>query len=163
MEGAAECPLCRHDFCAVGRGDVTELLEAAIYGLLQGLTEFLPVSSSGHLALYTNIFNSGVGDAPLALPVLVHVASLVAVLIVFHRQVARLFSGDRRLGIFICIATLPAVVAGLLFHGFVESLTHRPILVAVFLMGTGLVLIVGEGLARRREIQGLAEQQMTLG
>jgi len=139
---------------------VTEL-GAAIYGLVQGLTEFLPVSSSGHLALYDALAGDVEGDR-LALSVLVHVASLGAVLIVFRREVVRLFGADRRLGLFICAATVPAIAAGLLCGGAVEEVGKDPVAVALFLIVTGLVLIAGEAVARRRQEASGTEQEMGL-
>jgi len=136
-----------------------DVLKAAIYGLVQGLTEFLPVSSSGHLALYDSLFGSS-GEDPLLLSVVVHVASLVAVLIVFRREVRRLFFEDRRLGLFICVATVPAVIAGLGFHDAVEGLAAQPIAVAVCLIVTGLILVAGELAARSRPASDRTMQAM---
>ena len=135
------------------------VLKAAIYGLVQGLTEVLPVSSSGHLALYDHVFG-GSGDDPLLLSIVVHVASLLAVLVVFRREVLRLFFDDRRLGVFICIATVPAVAAGLLGKGIVELVLASPVAVAVCLMVTGLALVLGELAARRVARADVTEQAM---
>lgn len=135
------------------------VLKAALYGLVQGLTEFLPVSSSGHLALFDHLFGASGGD-PLLLSIVVHVASLLAVLIVFRREVLRLFFEDRRLGVFICIATVPAVAAGLLGRGIVERVLASPVAVAVCLIVTGLVLIAGELVVRRWSRSDGTEQAM---
>jgi len=67
------------------------ILESIILGLLQGFTEFLPVSSSGHLALTENLM--GHKDVPLIYDILLHVASLMAVMIFFRRKIADLFNG----------------------------------------------------------------------
>lgn len=140
-------------------------LQAFIYGLVQGLTEFLPVSSSGHLALYDALIRqnaqSGGFKEPLLMSILVHVASLFAILIVFRREAALLLTRDRRLGLFILAATVPAIIAGLLFHDALEQINSRPVLVAILLMMTGLILAGGEIFARRRR-QIAIEQQMTL-
>jgi undecaprenyl-diphosphatase len=137
--------------------------QAAIYGVVQGLTEFLPVSSSGHLALYGGLVERSVGEIPLALSVTVHVASLLAVVIVFRREIARLFGPDRRLGALILLGTVPAVVAGLLFRHDVERLTHQPAAVGALLVVTGLVLVAGELAARRRSRPDRPEQSMSMG
>jgi len=138
-----------------------DVLNAVFYGLVQGLTEFLPVSSSGHLALYESLFGGPKQD-PLLLSVLVHVASLVAVLVVFRREVRRLLFEDRRLGVYICIATLPAVAVGLGFHDAIEQLTGQPMAVGVLLMVTGLILVAGELVARGLERTDRTEQTMGL-
>ncbi len=137
-------------------------LEAVFYGLVQGLTEFLPVSSSGHLALYAALVGGAGAETPLVFSVLVHVASLAAIVIVFRRETVRLFGPDRRQGLFICVATLPAVAAGLLLHDAVEGGLSRPVPVAFFLMFTGGVLVGGEWLARRRRRELIPEQRLTL-
>ncbi len=137
------------------------VLEAAIYGLVQGLTEFLPVSSSGHLALYGGLIGQEPSEA-LAFSVLVHAASLIAVVIVFRREVLRLFGEDRRLGLWILIGTVPAVVAGLALRGVIERELNRPVPAAVCLLVTGLVLAAAELVARRRAA-GLDERGMGLG
>lgn len=67
------------------------ILESIILGILQGLTEFLPVSSSGHLTLIQNLM--GHKDVPLLYDILLHVASLMAVMIFFRRKIADLFNG----------------------------------------------------------------------
>jgi undecaprenyl-diphosphatase len=138
------------------------LLQAVVYGIVQGVTEFLPVSSSGHLALYASLLEEGSVEAPLTFSILVHVASLLAVLIVFRRQVRRLFFEDRRLGLFICLATVPAVLAGLALRDVVAGPMSRPAPVAVCLMVTGLVLVAGEWTARKRVASEVREQEMPL-
>ncbi len=136
-------------------------LETIIYGLVQGLTEFLPVSSSGHLALYAALIEKpGTQSLPLAVSVLVHLASLAAIVIVFRRELVRLFFEDRRLGIAICIATVPAAALGLGLHSFFEQVSNQPTTVALCLMVTGLALIAGEFLARSRRNQKIIERDM---
>ncbi len=137
--------------------------EAALYGLLQGLTEFLPVSSSGHLALYGGLVNGPDKVVPMLYSVLVHVASLLAVLIVFRREVLRLFGQDLRLGVYICLATVPAVAVGLTLGDVIDRVMNRPVPASACLLATGVILVLGEWLARRRSGPGRIEQQMGLG
>ncbi|MFO7899100.1 MAG: undecaprenyl-diphosphate phosphatase [Planctomycetota bacterium] len=137
------------------------MLEAALYGLVQGLTEFLPISSSGHLALYSAVIEAEGRPAPLFYSVLVHVASLLAVLVVFRREAVRLVGRDRRLGGYILLATVPAVLAGVLLHGLIEEVLAGPGPVACCLIVTGAALIAGEWAARRRAGAAFAEQRLT--
>lgn len=132
---------------------------------MQGLTEFLPISSKSHLALYDAYLrlksNSGGFEEPLLMSVLVHIASLLAILFVFRKEVVQLLTRDRRLGFFIILATIPAIVVGLLFHNQLEKMLEQPVLVGKMMMIMGLILVAGEVLARgRKEIP--AEQGMTL-
>ena len=102
-------------------------LEALMLGLIQGITEWLPVSSSGHLALYQQF--AGI-DIPLLFDVLLHFASLVVILSVFRKRIAEILrsfhkksneeNGFRYLRN-IAIGTLPACVCGFLFRDFVET------------------------------------------
>lgn len=123
--------------------------QAMVLGIVQGLTEFLPVSSSGHLALAENLFGlraSGVLTGVL-LDVSVHVATLAAILVAFREPIARLAAGAARgerrawqdVGRF-ALASVPAAIVGLLAKDEIESLfSSLPFLGAAFL-ATGTVL-----------------------
>ena len=101
------------------------LWHLVLLAVIQGVTEFLPVSSSGHLALLAPL--TGLADQGLALDVAVHVGSLGAVVLYFRADVARALRGtlgllrgrrdaDARLALGLAVATVPVVVAGLLLH-----------------------------------------------
>ena len=119
--------------------------EAVFLGFLQGATEFLPVSSSGHLVMgqaFLGIELPGVG-----FEVALHVATLGSVLLVYRERIATLVAGvvrgDRaQLGYagLLLLASVPAGVAGIGFGGFFESLFESPPLVGAALIATGLVL-----------------------
>jgi undecaprenyl-diphosphatase len=114
------------------------LLKACVYGIVQGLTEFLPVSSSGHLVIAKHYL--GVEGAGITMEVLTHAATALAAIIFMRRRIAEILSaalkglrsgygglddaarGDVRLLVFLIIATLPAVIAGLLVRDHVEGL-----------------------------------------
>lgn len=133
-------------------------IEALILGLLQGATEFLPVSSSGHLVLaeaLMKIENAGVG-----FEILVHVATLLAVVICLKRDVAGLIAGfftglrhgfrsrggrrteNERMAIAVILGTVPAVLASLLIGSTLEETFGRPDLTGGFLMITGATLLL---------------------
>lgn len=109
------------------------ILQLFVIAVVQGLTEFLPISSSAHLILVPQL--TGWSDQGLAIDVAVHVGTLFAVLIYFHRDVAVMFAGlfdllrgrwsdGGRLVVLIALATVPVVVAGLVFKvsGFADLL-----------------------------------------
>ena len=121
------------------------VLQALVMGIVQGLTEFLPVSSSGHLVLVPFLF--GWDDAflnSLAFSVMLHLGTLVALLVYFREDWARLipaglaavrdrsFRGDadRRLAWLLVAATIPAALAGLLFNDLIEEQFRQVGLVA---------------------------------
>lgn len=140
-----------------------EYLSAAFMGLLQGVTEFLPVSSSGHLSLFQNFFN---GTAPDALfNVLLHFATLLAVFVYYWRDivdmiaeffrgvaalVSRKDSGEsappaRRLVLMVILATLPLVIV-LPFKDKVEALGASTLFIGCALLVTGLLLFASDRL-----------------
>ncbi len=121
--------------------------------MVQGLTEFLPVSSSGHLVLVPEFFN--IPAPTVAFDVLVHVATLVAVLGYFIRDVSKIVLSVvapgrlknrqevkywRRLLVWLVIGSIPAALAGFLLSGFFESLFDSTLAVGVFLLVTSLLL-----------------------
>lgn len=114
-----------------------DYLQAIILGLIQGLTEFLPVSSSGHLILAPLLL--GFDDQGLAMDAILHLATLLAIFIYFNKELGRLFRGlyqpsapktDKRLAWGIVAATVPAVVVGLAFGDWIESSLRNPHFVA---------------------------------
>ncbi len=125
------------------------LLQAAIMGIVQGLTEFLPISSSGHLVIVPALLG---WDDPfitsLAFSVMLHIGTLVALLVYFREDWLRLVPAgfatirdrsfaddpDRRLAWLIAVTTIPAIVAGILFGDTFETAVRTPQLVAVMLL-----------------------------
>ena len=124
--------------------------EAVGLGLVQGITEFLPISSSGHLILVSEWL--GWPDQGLAFDVAVHLGTLVAVLIYFRRRVLEILCGwyqqviggrvtsAGRLGWLVVLATGPALIAGALLNHVIESLFRSPILIGFTTLVFGLVL-----------------------
>lgn len=125
-------------------------VKAVILAAIQGLTEFLPISSSGHLVLPQTLL--GWEDQGLAFDVAVHVGSLVAVVWFFRRDVANLVvawlasvtrrehSADARLAWYVIAATIPAVVAGLLFNDVIETHLRSGEVLAATTLVWGVVL-----------------------
>lgn len=118
------------------------LLEAALLGVVQGLTEFLPVSSSGHLVLAQSLL--GVDLPGVVFETVVHVATLAAVLWVYRGRVAELARGlaardgdAARYVLMLALASVPAGVVGVAGRGFFESMFETPVAAASFLLATG--------------------------
>jgi undecaprenyl-diphosphatase len=134
------------------------LIEALILGLIQGATEFLPVSSSGHLVLAEALMK--LESAGVGFEVLVHVATLLAVVICLKKDVGGLIAGfftalrhgfrshdgarteNERMAIAVIIGTIPAVVASLLLGSRLEEAFGRPDLTGGFLLITGATLLL---------------------
>ncbi len=121
------------------------LLTVIILAVIQGITEFLPVSSSGHLALAGIVMNVPAGD--ITFEVVVHVGTLMAVLAVYWKDLVGLVSGVFRkqkeslvLAGLLVLGSVPAAVAGFLLADSVEQLFDRPVVVSIMLVVTGCIL-----------------------
>ncbi|RME41645.1 MAG: undecaprenyl-diphosphatase UppP [Caldilineae bacterium] len=149
-------------------------LQAIVLGLLQGATEFLPISSSGHLVLVPWLL--GWNASGLTFDTTVHLGTLVAVVVYFWRDIEQIVVGvlktlrDRnlddfygRLGWLIVVGSIPAAVAGALLESFFERLFGTPALVSIFLLVTGLILLLSERVARRtRELETIGWRDSVL-
>ena len=132
------------------------ILEAILLGVIQGATEFLPISSSGHLILIPYLLN--LSQPNLNVIAIAHFGTLLAVLVYFRRDVwaitvavLRALHARRpfddfqaRLGWYIILGTIPVAVVGLLFNGLIDGVLASPAIASALLISTGLILIVGE-------------------
>ncbi len=126
------------------------MLEASFWGLIQGLTEFLPISSSGHLVLVPALLGTEPPD--LATSAMLHLGTLLAVLVYFRRDLLEMlrFSEHGKLLIrLLVIGTIPAAVLGLAFQSFFDRISETPRYVAVALMVTGVMLLATRVIALR--------------
>jgi len=141
-------------------------LQIIILAIVQGLTEFLPISSSGHLVLVPYLFEWA--DQGLAFDVAVHVGSLAAVCIFFRKDIASLLSGgvqvlggnvktaEARMASAIVLGTIPAALAGLLFAAWIEQNLRDPAVIVYTLAGYGILMAVADRYGRReRNISGV--------
>lgn len=129
------------------------IIEAIILGLAQGLTEFIPVSSSGHLVLLHEAM--GIAEKGLAFDVALHVGTLLALIIFFYRDIWQLVLGLlgknnlKKLAWLLALATIPAVIAGVLLESAAESAFRSIRLVSVNLLAVALVMLLAEWFAKR--------------
>ena len=143
-------------------------IEAIILGLVQGLTEFLPVSSSGHLAIGKALF--GIETSDLSFEVVVHAATVLATIVVFWKDIVKLLQGlfkfqlnpETRYILLLVLSMVPVFVVGMFFKDYVEDIFGSGLLVVgVALIVTALLLFLSERLAdRREEIPGQARKMM---
>lgn len=154
------------------------LLQSIILGITQGLTEFLPVSSSGHLVLLQNIF--GINEPELLFDICLHLGTLLAVVVVFMNEIrsilrtlwslpgllqqskspAELFEENEavRIAVLIVAGTIPTAILGLLFHKITDQLFGSIWLVGCMLLVTGTLL----WLTRRVQLKGRPLKRVTL-
>ena len=131
-----------------------DVLEAIILGIIQGLTEFLPVSSSGHLELAKAILgDTSVPEESLTFTVVLHFATALSTLVVFRKEVAEIFKGlfqfkwndELKFSLKIIISMIPAVIVGLLFEKQLESFFGGKILlVGIMLLVTAVLLLLAD-------------------
>lgn len=141
----------------------SELFRSIVLGIIQGLTEFLPVSSSGHLEIVKYLFNdTQIAEESLLETVVLHLATALATVVVFRKDILQIIQkffqkGNQEEGryvLLIIFSMVPAVVVGLLFESEIEQLFDRNLLMVGGLLGvTGLLLLFSDRAANsNREI-----------
>ena len=137
------------------------IFQAIVFGAVQGLTEFLPISSTAHLVLLPWAF--GWPDPGLSFDVALHLGTLVALLIYFRADWFALISSalgilrgrtqapDARMAMQIVVATIPGAIAGALFEHKVEDALRAPQVIPLMLIALALVLVVAEVVGRRKK------------
>ena len=138
-------------------------LEALILGIVQGLTEFLPVSSSGHLEIGHALLGTS-GEDNLSFAVLVHTATVLSTLVVLWREVAQLFVGtfttpkwnqEKNYVAKILVSMIPVFIVGIFFKDEVETLFGNGLLlVGICLLITAALLALSEWLQKKRQSKG---------
>lgn len=142
----------------LGQGVLMDLVVVILLGIVQGLTEFLPVSSSGHLVLLENIF--GIQDASLFLNVILHCATLLAVVIFYRQKIWQLIKKPfQPLNYYLVISTAITCLIVLLFSDFFESSFSGVLLAWGFLL-SALFLFFTEYLSRKYSKQGMIYQNV---
>lgn len=139
---------------------MSDLLVAALLGIVQGVTEFLPISSTAHLIVAEKVFKLDPDRFGLAFDVALHMGTLVAVLLYFTTTwwaVARdLLAGRWRVPALLAVGTVPAVVAGLLIQSLVERELRDIRIIAATLAGVSLLFY----LAERRAARGIPRERV---
>ena len=155
-----------------------DVLRAAILGIVQGLTEFLPVSSSGHLILIPRLFEWD--DQGLSFDVGLHVGTLLALLVYFWRTWLRMITvglvdlrdhqfhfrvhrDESQLIWLLALGSIPAAVVGALFNSWIEDNVRQPWLVAIMLAGVGTIMLLVDRHSRRtRELHDVGVKDAIL-
>ena len=117
------------------------MINEIILAIIQAATEFLPISSSGHLALFSNILS----EPNLFFFTVLHLASLIAVLIFTRKEIFELISFKkqyRKLWVYLIIATIPAVIVGLLFSDLIEQSFNSFLFLGIMFCFTGIILFL---------------------
>jgi len=133
-----------------------KVFEVAILAVIQGITEFFPISSSGHLAVIQSLW--GRGEMNLALDAVLHLGSFLAIIIYFGKTWKKIFLSlifprkfpeERKLVFYLFLATLPALIGGIFLEGVVSSFFQKEFFIAIFLLITAVILFLAEILPPR--------------
>jgi len=129
---------------------MASFIEAVIFGVIQGLTEWLPVSSSGHLAIAKGFFS---WRPPMIFFVLLHVGTLVVIVAFFRRDIVEVLkalvrrnlrSEEGKLGVCVIVGSVPTAVIGYIFQDLFESFFDNLLVVGAALLATGFLLFFSE-------------------
>lgn len=131
--------------------------KSSILGAVQGLTEFLPVSSSGHLTLLQHLLQFNLeGGSMTFINIMMHLGTLIAVIVVFWKDILALFKKPFKTLLMLIAATIPAGVVGLLFNDEIDALfsgENAVLYLSVCFALTALLLLICEMAAKRRKVQ----------
>ncbi len=144
-----------------------DYIQSIVLGLVQGLTEFLPVSSSGHLAIFKHIFGESFFTSGISFDIMLHIGTLIAVFAVYYKDICELIAeffrliGDvfrgrfaiktpyRRMLLMLIVASVPAAVVGILLKDFIETISSdRLWIVGICLFITAALLYVSDKISR---------------
>ena len=144
-----------------------DLIEALVLGIVQGLTEFLPVSSSGHLEIVKYIMkDDSLAEQSMLTTVFLHFATALATVVVFRKDILHIIKSffsssgqtERSFVLYIVISMIPAAIIGVFFDEIIETLFHRQIIfVGLMLLVTGFLLLISERIQSQTKNVGIKE------
>jgi undecaprenyl-diphosphatase len=118
-----------------------------VLGVVQGATEFLPVSSSAHLTVFQELF--GIQENRVFFDIFLHAGTLIAIFLVFGKHIIQLFSRNRKWIRYLALATVPAVVVGLALESKIERVFGNITVVGALLIANGFILLAGNAATGR--------------
>lgn len=144
--------------------ELFEIIKAFILGIVQGITEWLPISSTGHLIIIENIFKFNLSVSFVnTFFVLIQLGSIIAVVVLFFKKLnpfkkeVKERNNTISLWFKIAVATIPAGIAGFLFADQIDSVLYNPITVAVMLIVYGIIFIILESKDRKPKTNDLQQ------
>lgn len=138
-----------------------KIWQAIVLGITQGLTEFLPVSSSGHLLLLQRFFGIDSGYS-LFFTVMLHIGTLIPVFVVFFKQILGIFSDFKKI-LHLIIATVPAVIVGLTLGDVLEEVFYDGKFLPICFMFTAVVLLVADLYPKKRQLAVNCKNSLGIG
>jgi undecaprenyl-diphosphatase len=129
------------------------VIEALILGIVQGITEFLPVSSTAHLILFPWFFNWGGEVDSLTFDISLHAGTLLALILCFWKDWLTLITKKQRLLGMIVLASIPAGVVGFLLNDAAEKYLRSPLLISLALIAVGIIMLISEKMFKYKSIE----------
>jgi len=120
---------------------IPEAIQVSILAVIQGIAEFLPISSSGHLNVFQTLLSAEAPDSA-ELNIVLHFGTLLAILLFYWRRILALLTSDRRVILMLVIGTIPAAVIGIIIKSQFKELLNSPLLAGCMFPITGLLLLV---------------------
>ena len=148
--------------------DIILLLKALVLGLVEGLTEFLPVSSTGHLILAVDLLGLSGDNRMKVFEIVIQPGAILAVCWEYRQRLISTFSGithdpiAQRFAINVFIAFLPLALVGLKFHTDIEALLFKPIPIAIAFISGGIIILFAERWYKKRAASGLTPRVETI-
>ena len=140
-----------------------DMIEAALLGVVEALTEFLPVSSTGHLIVAADLLGFD-GPPGKVFEVVIQMGAILAVLVLYFRRfwdvllgLGRNDPGARRFAVAIVLAFLPAAVLGALFHKYIKAYLFTPLVVAIALILGGIAILVIERIRTQTTVREIEQ------
>ena len=127
-----------------------DFFDLLLLAIIQGIAEFLPISSSGHLVLAGHWL--GIEEAQGTLNIMLHAGTLLSIVVFYFQRIARLVYEDRRVVPLLIVGTIPGALAGVLIKAYAEWLTESAWLAASLLIVTGLILVASTRIKRPNPI-----------
>lgn len=127
------------------------VLQAVFLGLVQGLTEFLPVSSSGHLVLFQRLMNTDLGGADMLFDLTLHLGTLFSVCVAMRKHIFALFKKPFKKLLYLIVATIPAGIAGVFLGDFIDGIFFGGAYLAVGFAISAALLAAAQICAKKRE------------
>jgi undecaprenyl-diphosphatase len=141
--------------------DLALLLKTIVIGIVEGLTEFLPISSTGHIILAEQLLNFE-GPAGKVFEIVIQLGAILAVCVLYYAKIFATVGGvirrdpvSLRFALALIVAFLPAVVIGVALHKYIKALLDKPIVVAVSFIVGGIVILIIERYAQRPRVKSV--------
>lgn len=128
-----------------------EIWQAIVLGLVQGLTEFLPVSSSGHLIFFQRLMGVDLDGGAMFLGVMLHVGTLISLCVAFFRDILDLFKKPFHTLLYLFIASIPAAVVGLVFGDEIDAVFYGGQYLCYGFLATGILLLITEYVGKKTQ------------